>query len=537
MHAPGVCSGARASSVSQTKSSAVVVSLAILAYVIGPVALHISSGPEDDIPQDDDYLTMLQKTVTKHKHGAVADSLRLGDARQTAQMHSAVKASTKTFSELLSRIKEDPRGTWKEQRHVALVHGVGTAALFLLCAILYRRVREPPTSPGDIMTSKTWKYGLWELGDFHQQDCNICLMAFLCLPIRWADTVSQDKMNAPGGLGWSFWPAVITFTVLLSVLGYATCGVSVCVLFLLQVYYRQKIREAFGLEPWTLQHLFSDCMVWCCCCPCAALQEARQVEGVRRDECAELFSTPVEQSTLSPEPVVLVDQPRADRYFLDAFRSEGTGSSEGTRSFYVVEYESSYALAAHLLPVTAEEGRAAIAQFGSRTFRQGIWGFDREAALSHLTPVRAGDGGVIGLIVPKDIGKATPPINFISAIYSATPRVAGMASTMQHEGVELYPWATATTLILEGTSIQTVVELATSPTSFEKYGTLKITAFNSNLLHSGVLGLEDGTPVAEFSRAGTHTKYTVASGVDASLFIAAHVATVKNIRDSDQRGK
>ena len=66
------------------------------------------------------------------------------------------------------------------------------------------------------------------------------------------------------------------------------------------------------------------------------------------------------------------------------------------------------------------------------------------------------------------------------------------------------------------------------------FATITFTAFNNNL-HSGTLKLPDGAPIAKFAREkGGSTSYTTAAGVDAGLFVAAHVASVKNVRDSDQ---
>lgn len=46
------------------------------------------------------------------------------------------------------------------------------------------------------------------------------------------------------------------------------------------VYYRQQLREKFGLSSGTWDTILQDCIVWCCCPCCAAAQEARQVERV-----------------------------------------------------------------------------------------------------------------------------------------------------------------------------------------------------------------------------------------------------------------
>ena len=56
-------------------------------------------------------------------------------------------------------------------------------------------------------------------------------------------------------------------------------------------------------------------------------------------------------------------------------------------------------------------------------------------------------------------------------------------------------------------------------------------------MDAGTLKLLDGTPIGKYARAGGATSYTAAAGVDAGLFVAAHVASVKNYRDGAYKGR
>ena len=115
---------------------------------------------------------------------------------------------------------------------------------------------------------------------------------------------------------------------------------------------------------------------------------------------------------------------------------------------------------------------------------------------------------------------------------SAVPRVDGLNSAMEHDGVALYPWATVSPKMSWTSQFSADIQLAT-PGGFERFATLEFTAVMGNTqMYAGVLKLTDGTAVAEFERAGGGTSYTTAAGVDVGLFVAAHVASVKIMRDS-----
>jgi len=131
----------------------------------------------------------------------------------------------------------------------------------------YRGEREPKTG---------WAYSFFSCEDC-REDLPLCCMSLCCPVIRAADTISNGKVSL-----LSFWPAVLIL-VLLVALGVLTAGISVLVLTCFMIYSRQRIRRAFAHSDGTCYSWCFDAAAWCCCCWCCAMvQEAREVEKVRR---------------------------------------------------------------------------------------------------------------------------------------------------------------------------------------------------------------------------------------------------------------
>lgn len=119
-------------------------------------------------------------------------------------------------------------------------------------------------------------FGLIDMNCRH--DWQICLMACCCPAIRWADTVSKDKLPM-----LNFWIA-LAMVVTLQVLQAATMGATLVLFILLGVFFRQKLRYAFGHTGKASKTLPADLLTWICCPCCALVQEAREVEQVRRKQ-------------------------------------------------------------------------------------------------------------------------------------------------------------------------------------------------------------------------------------------------------------
>lgn len=114
-------------------------------------------------------------------------------------------------------------------------------------------------------------FGLFE-GIGCDPDWRICFCSCLCLPVRWADTISSRKVQYMG-----YWPALVAMVLLQSFVS-VTFGLAGAVLILMVVNGRQRIREIYGLPYGTVKTQCHDCLVWTFCAPCAAMQEAMEIE-------------------------------------------------------------------------------------------------------------------------------------------------------------------------------------------------------------------------------------------------------------------
>lgn len=104
------------------------------------------------------------------------------------------------------------------------------------------------------------------------EDPLVCLCAFCCPAIRWAETISF----VPDLL--SFWWAFFTFMFLLAFARFeVTMLFCVIGLALMCTSYRQELRHRFGMEAGGSTYI-TDCLLYFCCMCCAIAQEARHVE-------------------------------------------------------------------------------------------------------------------------------------------------------------------------------------------------------------------------------------------------------------------
>jgi len=97
-----------------------------------------------------------------------------------------------------------------------------------------------------------------------------CLMGCFCPALRWAHTVDGTL---------PYWKAVFAFLILTALHCY-TYGVSSILVVALGVFYRQKLRQKYGIEGGA-KSVAMDILVWLCCQPCAIIQEAREESVVR----------------------------------------------------------------------------------------------------------------------------------------------------------------------------------------------------------------------------------------------------------------
>lgn len=120
-----------------------------------------------------------------------------------------------------------------------------------------------------------WQFDLFDCSYCCGADWRICLAGWCCTSARWADTASKVQ---PPMMGYFMWLLVV---VLLSMGSNITWGVSGAILLLIVVYNRARIRENYGINS---DGIFTDVLTWCCCSPCAVIQEARQIEYVKQPE-------------------------------------------------------------------------------------------------------------------------------------------------------------------------------------------------------------------------------------------------------------
>ena len=167
---------------------------------------------------------------------------------------------------------------------------------------------------------------------------------------------------------------------------------------------------------------------------------------------------------LSTPDVLLPQQPPTVSYLLAT-------ATEGEATVTMPEYLKSKP--GNVLPLTLD-GKS-IAQMDGRSFIQSRTKFNEADALAHLTPVKGADGKLVALVVniPKIKPSQTSMFNYSAKILSAVPRVDGLNSAMEHDGVALYPWATVSPILKFPSWFSTDIQLAT-PGGFERFATLEL---------------------------------------------------------------
>lgn len=151
------------------------------------------------------------------------------------------------------------------------------AALTLLLGLLYYNEKQhpPKLDPEGVNVSlhdrerldrRKWRFGLFECAEMP----SLCLMSFLCAPIRWADTMRM------AGLMRFIWALILV--VGLTVLGSLTLGIGLFILVGVCVHCRQRLRDKFDIPNHSWGLYCADILTYVCCPWCAIAQEARQVE-------------------------------------------------------------------------------------------------------------------------------------------------------------------------------------------------------------------------------------------------------------------
>jgi len=155
-------------------------------------------------------------------------------------------------------------------------------------------------------------YCLFDFGNI-STDWSICLMAFCCPFIRFAETISRSP-EAPLG----FWPALAGMLVLFCLEPY-TGGLTGVLFLILWYLWRQYLRKVYHHPYDEGEAMAEDCCMLCCCglslgC-CMLVQEAREVE----------FTSPRAKMEMDEAEIGKSDQPEIDKP--ESYKAE-VGKSE-----------------------------------------------------------------------------------------------------------------------------------------------------------------------------------------------------------------
>lgn len=213
----------------------------------------------------------------KPERGPVAELA--GDEQEAATRHDSEAAQE--LDDIITDVEETERVLWKlahklidfysieGYRHIFLNLVVYLAAVFIALGLYFMWFQHREVSSG-----QEFRYGLCDC----MGDSRVCICGFCCPAIRWADTVSEEKA---GFLVFSYGFLLMLCLGMMSI--YPVTGVLgwlgvVCI----GVYYRQKIREKYGLDYSSVSSYVEDFCIWSWCGCLALCQEARQVDEYQK---------------------------------------------------------------------------------------------------------------------------------------------------------------------------------------------------------------------------------------------------------------
>jgi len=136
----------------------------------------------------------------------------------------------------------------------------------------YLTFEYPPLRKEPAVTRNGFSFGLAD-GCSCDPDSRICLTSCFCLPVRWADTASSPKVDFI-----KFWTGLFLFAIFYASIN-ITYGITYLFVVALAMANRQRIRNRYGM-PQTFLASVKDFFSWAFCPPCAAMQEAMEVEFV-----------------------------------------------------------------------------------------------------------------------------------------------------------------------------------------------------------------------------------------------------------------
>eukprot|EP00440_Ansanella_granifera_P032454 gb/GFBE01035214.1/.p1 GENE.gb/GFBE01035214.1/~~gb/GFBE01035214.1/.p1 ORF type:complete len:365 (+),score=101.23 gb/GFBE01035214.1/:1-1095(+) len=219
-----------------------------------------------------------QQEALKEREAKVEAEIakKLGDA-SFAQVSSGSATASSSESGLgleanLSVFQRIIQKSWKEQLISAGVY-LSLTLVFGWIYGAYFTYEYPPLRKEPLVTRHGFSFGICD-GFQCDPDSRICLFSFCCLPVRWADTASSPKVGYI-----RFWSGLFLFAILFSLNG-LSYGITGLFLLILVVLNRQRIRQVYGMPNKTFETVLKDIGMWLFCIPCAAMQEAQEVEFV-----------------------------------------------------------------------------------------------------------------------------------------------------------------------------------------------------------------------------------------------------------------
>mmetsp|Transcript_10200 Transcript_10200/g.16565 ORF Transcript_10200/g.16565 Transcript_10200/m.16565 type:complete len:347 (-) Transcript_10200:110-1150(-) len=200
----------------------------------------------------------------------------LGEGRVRSDHDSSEINIDATHPHKLAPYDSIEEAFWGKRYLFTLLAYIPYALMVVLFAMiwLYLDGRIPPECERNISGGRDFEYGLCDTDHVFTHHMWICVCAFCCCPIRMADTYSKEGKTKPIITG--FW-AALALTLLMGFLVDLSCGIATILFLCFAVYFRQRIRETYGL-PRGGKTLAWDCLFWCFCPWCTAAQEARQIE-------------------------------------------------------------------------------------------------------------------------------------------------------------------------------------------------------------------------------------------------------------------
>lgn len=216
--------------------------------------------------------------------GAQQEALKVLVSQQ-----AKLESQAQTLQDQEKKIAAELKEAKKEEPRFSLLPGMGgglTVVEWLVFSSVYMLlVAIAATIYGNYFTYPYVEYqaddqpafmGEFSFGLFDglrcEPDWRICFFSCCCLPVRWADTMSSKKVRY-----MKFWPALIAIVLLQATIS-VSFGIAGIMLMILLVNGRQRIREIYGMPYGSCSTLMTDWAVWLFCSPCAAMQEAMEIE-------------------------------------------------------------------------------------------------------------------------------------------------------------------------------------------------------------------------------------------------------------------